>query len=265
MISVMSINKKFQTIEPKKLIEKILNSKYTRGIEISLNPNDDFMMNYMDQLVNLCKEHNILFQVHGDSSLDLDTNIKYFDLLSRYSDFLGYPINVVMHSLTRETTEEEITASQEYFSEILKEVDLNKIKISVENLNDADGLIRLDKQEMKPVLYNDERLYMTYDIGHDIADYGQVTDIDPLFINRISNVHLHARTNYYKDGYDHKPIDDQDETFEAVLKGVLFLKNVQYDGPITYEYDLYLCDGESVDEKIDSYLDSIDKVTEHFM
>ena len=265
MISVISINKKFQTMEPKRLIEKLVNSKHTKGLEITVDPDDDFMMNYMEQLVNLCKENNIRFQVHGNSELDLDKQKEFYDLLSRYSDFLGYPINVVMHSLTRDTTEEEVSATQEYFSELLKVIDINKTVISVENLNDADGLIRLDKTEMIPILYNDERLCMTYDIGHELADYGNITDLNPLFINRITNIHLHARTKFYEDGYDHKPIDVNADTFQDVLKGILYLKHLSYDGPVTYEYDVYLCDGESLEEKVDNYIKSIDEATEHFM
>ena len=266
MTSVISINEKYQTVEPKVLMDKIVNSKSVRGIEICVDPDNDFMMNYMDQLVNLCKENNILFQVHGNSALDLDKQKKYLDLLQRYSDFLGYPINVVMHSLTRDTTEEEISATQEYLKEVIEYVDLNKIKISVENLNDADGVIRLDKKEMEPILCNDERLYMTYDIGHDIADYGRITDLDPLLFKRISNVHLHAITNKYEDGFDHKPIDDQNQDqFEQVLKGILYLKNNNYTGPVVFEYDLYLCNGDTIEDKLNSFLYSIDDTSEHII
>jgi sugar phosphate isomerase/epimerase len=265
MTSVISINEKFQTVEPKKLMDKIINSTSVRGIEVCVDPDNEFMMDYMDQLVNLCKDNNILFQIHGDSSLSLDKQKKYLDKLQRYSDYLGYPINVVMHSLTRDTTEEEIYATQEYLKEIIEYVDLDRITISVENLNDADGIIRLDKHEMEPVLCNDERLYMTYDIGHDIADYGKITDLNPLFISRISNVHIHATTKKFEDGYDHKPIDDEMDIFQEVLKGILYLKHLDYKGPIVFEYDLYLCDGETIEEKIDNYIHSIDDTSEHFI
>ena len=263
MKSIISINEKFQTMEPKKLVSKIMESKYVKGIEVFVNPDNKYMMDYMDQLVTLCKENDLLFQVHGDSSLDLDKQIEYLNIIARYSDYLGYTVNVVMHSLTRDTTEEEVKDTQVYLHDLLESIDLNKVRISVENLNDADGIIRLDKQEMEPVLCNDERLYMTYDIGHEIADYGNITDLNPLFISRISNVHIHTRTNYYQEGYDHKPIDDQQDTFKDVLKGILYLKHLDYNGPVVFEYDLLLCDGETTEERVDSYIKSVDDTSEH--
>ena len=105
MISVISINNKFNSISPSELINKLANSRFTKGIEICADPRDEEMMKYMDELVDLCKENNILFQVHGDSSLPLDIQKEYIDRLSNYSDKLGYTINVVLHTLTRETVE----------------------------------------------------------------------------------------------------------------------------------------------------------------
>lgn len=265
MISVISVNQKFQTVTPKELIGMINESKYCRGIEISLDPNNDFMMSYMEELVNLCKENNILFQVHGDSSLDMLTQRMFMDKLSRYSDFLGYTINVVMHSLTRDTLEEAIKDTEEYFSELLKYINPEKIRISVENLNDCEEIDRLDKNEMIPVMFNDERLFMTYDIGHEIADYGKITDINPLLVERISNIHIHSRSNIYDEGFDHKPISDQKEEFEQVLKGILFLKSLDYDGPVVFEYDVYQCKGDIIKEQISDYLYSIDDTTEHMI
>ena len=265
MISVISINRKFLPLPAKELINKIVQSRFTKGLEISCDPNEEAMINYMDELVEGCKENNLLFQVHGDSSLDMDTQKKFLDLLTRYSDYLGYPINVVMHTLTRETKEESLHDSQEYFGELLEYIDTNKIRLSIENLNDAFNLMRLDKDEMLPIIYNDNRLYMTYDIGHEIADYGQITNIDEEEVKRISNVHIHSIDPTWDDGWDHKPIDDESDDFGPVLKGILFLKHIKYDGPVVFEYDAYLCKGDNMSEKTDDYIASIDDTSEHFM
>ena len=128
MISVISINNKFKSISPNEVINKLVNSRFTKGIEICADPRDEEMMKYMDELVDLCKENNILFQVHGDSSLPLDIQKEYIDRLSNYSDKLGYTINVVLHTLTRETVEESLHDSQEYFGELLDYRDKNKIR-----------------------------------------------------------------------------------------------------------------------------------------
>jgi sugar phosphate isomerase/epimerase len=265
MISVISLNEKFKSITPNAMIKKLVESKYTKGVEICASPNDEEMLAYMDELVKECKENNILFQVHGDSSLDLETQLKYLERIAEYSDYLGYTINVVLHSVLRDDNETSLHDSQEYFDEILKIIDRKKIRISVENLNDAVGYIRLNKDEMKPILYNDARLYMTYDIGHEIADFGNITDIDPEFIKRLSNVHLHEISDRYKIQSEHLPIYDTSKDFEQVLKGILFLKKIKYEGPVVFEYDLYACKGETIEEKVDEYIHSIDSTSEHMI
>ena len=265
MISVISMNEKFKPISPNDMIKKLLDSKYAKGIEMYVDPDDKELMDYTDILVEACRDNNLLFQIHGNSEFDLDKQKKFMDKLASYSDILGYPINVVMHSLMRESNEESIKESQDYLGELLEYIDPNKIKLSVENLNDSYDCIRLDKTEFIPIMYNYERLYMTYDVGHDIADHGNITDLDPLLYSRLSNVHLHAIDALYNEGYDHKPINDEDpEQFQQVLKGILFLKSLKYDGPITYEYDVYQCDGDTLEEQVDNYIKSIDDTTEHF-
>jgi sugar phosphate isomerase/epimerase len=264
MISLISVNDKFKGVSAHDIVTKLVNSRFAKGVELCADPRDEEMMNYLDDFVHECKENNILFQIHGDSTLPLDIQKEYLDKLSKYSNYLEYPINVVLHTLPSETVEESLHSSQEYFGELLDHIDTNKIRLSIENLNDSVGKMRLDKHEMLPLMMNDERLYMTYDIGHDIADYGKITDLDEELVKRLSNIHLHEASMYHDEiGYDHRPINDEGENFERVLKGILYLKHIKYDGPVTFEYDLFYCDGNTIEERIDSYIYSIDDTSEH--
>jgi len=61
------------------------------------------------------------------------------------------------------------------------------------------------------------------------------------------------------------PIYDTSKDFEQVLKGILFLKKIKYEGPVVFEYDLYACKGETIEEKVDEYIHSIDSTSEHMI
>ena len=118
---------------------------------------------------------------------------------------------------------------------------------------------RLEKEIIEPIILNDDRLYMTYDIGHEIADWGNVTDVNGYLLSEIRNIHIHT---YTEAGIDHQPIYRDSLHWNEVLKGLLFLINSDYKYNIVYEYDLYECRGETIKDKVIDYLNSIDLVSE---
>lgn len=120
----------------------------------------------------------------------------------------------------------------------------------------------MDKTDITPIIANNEDIFLTYDIGHEIVEYGSITSLNKAIIPLISNVHIHTTNNNYSDGFDHKPIFENDEHWNEILKGILFLKSNDYTGSIVYEYDLYTCPGSTTLDKIKSYCDSIDYVSE---
>ena len=107
---------------------------------------------------------------------------------------------------------------------------------------------------------------MTYDIGHEISDYGNVINdmINKNTISLISNVHIHSSNSVYNGGFDHKPIFKNDERWNEIIKAILFLKSLHYDKTIVFEYDLLFCPGDTLEDKIVSYCKSIDYVSERF-
>lgn len=266
MKSIISINNKFFSISPKELVNIIKNnSKYTIGFEISVDVNNSDEVLYMRDLAYQCKQGNFIFQVHGNSLLTVDKQITFLKDLENISDQLGYKINVVMHSIVGVNYKDSIKLTTDYLNKITDYIDNNKIQISLENLNDINDLDRLNVDDITPIIANNENIYLTYDIGHILADYGSVTALNKVVLPLISNVHIHSINSDYSHGYDHKPIFKTDIHFNAIIKALIYLKINNYSGTIVFEYDLNSCIGNTVEERIISYLKSIDFVSEHII
>lgn len=260
MKSLISINYKFMNVNPRELVEMLLKYKYTKGIEACIEYGNVIEMKYLDDLVFEMKKYDLVLQIHGNSNLDLATNIEYMHRLEKYADYLGYPIVVTMHSVYDPDKEESLKKSIEYLGELVKNIDNDKIIISVENLNDSKNLDRLEKEYITAMILNDEKLYFTYDIGHELADYGKTTNLNEYLIEEIKNIHLHTHNNRK----DHQPIYENDAYWNDIMKSLVYLINNNYVGNIVYEYDLYDCKGETTVDKINDYLKSIDLISEKY-
>lgn len=263
MKCLMSINPKFMEFSPKDLVELIKeNSNYVDGFEVYINIDEENQIDYLKELSHECKKNNLHFQVHGESTLPIKKQKKYFNILNEISDYLKNKINVVIHPITCDTILNSIEATTKYIEDLLSIVDLNKVIISLENLNDYEQEDRLSTAEVLPIIANNDDLYFTYDIGHEIAENGYLTNIDKVFIPKISNVHIHTVNSIYSDGYDHKPIYKDDKYWNDIITSLNFLKINHYKKSIVFEYDLYVCPGENLSQKIISYAKSIEFVAE---
>ena len=261
MNSLISINSKFMILNPKELIELILDSKYTKGVEIFINFENEFQRKYLDDLVFELGKNNLILQIHGDVELDYNTQIEYMKQLEKYSDYLGYPIVVTLHTIYDDDKEESLEKSMIYLSDIIDNIDNNKIIICLENLNDAIGTFRLGKEDITKSILNNDRLYFTYDIGHEIADFGDLINLNSYLIEEIRNIHIHSNDDK---GNDHCPIYKNDAHWNDIIKGLIFLINNKYQYNIVYEYGLEYCHGETTKEKIVDYLNSIDFVSQKY-
>lgn len=260
---IISINNKFMEYNPKELINIIKsNSKYIEGFELAVNYYDKKELEFLEELAFQCKKNNYCFQVHGNSTLPIEDQISFLHMIEKISDNLGYKIHVVLHSISSDTKEKSIEITSNYLDNLTKIIDKNKIQIGLENLNDSGGEDRLDKTDITPIVANDESIFLTYDIGHEIIEYGKITDLNIALIPLISNVHIHTINNHYSDGFDHKPIFKNDKYWNEILKSILFLKNNNYDDSVVFEYDLDSCPGNTTLDRIKSYCDSIDYVAE---
>lgn len=260
MKSLISVNSKFMEFSPKDLVEIILKYKYTKGIEACFDYLDKNEMKYLDDLIYELKKNNLILQIHADSSLDLENQILYMKELEKYSDSLGYPIVVTIHTVYDPDKDNSLKKSIFYLGELVKNIDTSKIIIGLENLNDSKGLDRLEKESIRPMILNDEKIYFTYDIGHELFDYGNIINIDKYLMEDLVNIHLHT----HHATKDHQPIYENDTYWNDIMKGLIFLINNKYTGNIVYEYDLYDCKGNTKLEKLNDYLTSIDLVSEKY-
>ena len=261
MNSLMSINFKFMDLSAKELIELVMQSKYCKGVELYIDNDNSIEEKYLDELVYEIQRNNLILQIHGNSCLPIEEQIKYMKVLEGYSDILGYPIIVTLHSIYDDNEDISKELTVEYFHELLNNINNDKLVICLENLNDDGPKDRLDKDVIEPIILNDDRLFMTYDIGHEIVDWGNVTDVNGYLLSEIRNIHLHT---YTESGADHQPIYRDSVHWNEVLKGVLFLINSDYKYNIVYEYDLYECHGDNTRDRVIDYLNSIDLVSERY-
>lgn len=265
MKSIMSINKKFMEYSPVDLINIVKeNSKYIDGFEISINYHNNDEIDYLKRLADICRLNDFHFQVHGDSSLNLEEQVSFFKILEEMSIMFDYKINVVLHSIKASSNEESIVLTTNYLYELINRVDNSKVIVSLENLNDIPGDDRLNLEQVIPIVANNEKLYLTYDIGHEISDYNNVINNMIDLYSVMSNVHIHSMSYEYSDGFDHKPIFKNDERWNDIIKAILFLKKSSYKKSIVFEYDLYACPGVTLEEKIIAYCKSIDYVSERY-
>jgi len=266
MKSIIAVNNKFMDYTPYELVELIkTNSKYTDGFEIYINYQNKEELKYLKDLATCCKKNDYHFQVHSTSTLTSEQQINFLKELEELSDYLEYKINVVLHSVKAQTSEESLKLTLKYLEEIMPNVNHEKVTISLENLNDIPGDDRLNLTDVLPIVANTENLFLTYDIGHDIVDCNDVTGINKEMIPFISNVHIHS-TNHdtYIGGFDHKPIFKGDEKWNEIIKSILYLKNNNYDKSIVFEYEINICPGDTLEERIISYCKSMDYVAERF-
>lgn len=252
MKSIMSVNvdkfKQVQSLDFYNIIKDKID-----GCEIFFNINNEEEVKYVKDLIFYFNRDNFYFQFHGDSELPMEKQKEYLNLINSF--YRDYKINIVMHVLTRDTIEESINNTTVYIDELEEYIDENNLNItlSLENLNSVTYLKRLSKNYLYPILYNNDNLLFTYDIGHEIEEYGELTDLQEIEIERLNNIHIHT----FKNVIDHLPIYEKDEHLTILAKSILYLKKINYDGTIVYEYDLYECNGDTIEEKILGYIDSM--------
>ena len=261
MNSLISINHKFMDVNPKKLVELINETKYVKGVEANINIDSPYELKYLDDLVFELKKNNLILQIHGDIEFDISKQLDYFKKLETYSDYLNMPIILTLHTIYDEDSSISLQKTADYISTIINNVNKEKIVVCLENLNDIRGYVMLGKDEIRNIILNDEDLYFTYDIGHELYDRGNITSLDEYVIEDIRNVHIHSNDNISR---DHIPIHKNDIHWNDIMKALEYLISINYKYNIVYEYNLYWCKGDTIEEEIIDYLDSIDLVSEKY-
>lgn len=231
-------------------VEKVIDiinlygSKYISGIEINT-----MNLENLKNCATLCKENNLLFRCHFPSERMSESQItKYLNCLNDISNELKYSINVVFHSLSYEDSiEDMICDTKEYIVKIISYIQKYKLNIifTLENLNYLNGVKRINLSKIDELLSLDERVYFTYDIGHDIYDNTVPTELSKIQKEKIKNVHIHSIYNRE----DHHAITNSSSDIENIKKAIEQLKNIKYNEPIVLEYALDYMEGENYTQR----------------
>ena len=262
MKNLISVNYKFMDIAPKELLHRILKSKSIQGIELGIDIYSGKQLKYLDDLVLEMKKTHLILQIHGNSHIDFDSQVKFLKKIEKYSEDLGYPIIVTLHSIYDIDQEMSLQKTREYLDNLLEQIDNNKLVICLENLNDLGEMKRLKTEDIQPIILKNKGLYFTYDIGHELVDNKDAKSLNKEMIQKIRNVHLHTCN---QSGKDHLPIYKDCNNWPSVLKKIIFLINNQYSYNFVYEYNLHDCQGNTITEKMDDYIKSIDFATAQYL
>ena len=233
----LSVNNEFFKYKPDGLIyliNKYNESKYICGFEIATSSEED--EKYVKEFARLLgKDSEYIINLHAPT-FNMDYEIdNYTNFVNEVAMWQGRKINVVYHP----TNDEETTRNN------LNRLNTNadNYYISIENLNVLNGIERPKKEDLVPFLNSFNGLKFTFDIGHELVDNIHTTTLDPIFTERLNNIHIHSN----RDGVDHYPITDINE-----VKNLLM--NYGEDKPIVMEYALEYINGSTFEEKIKYYI-----------
>lgn len=255
---LLSFNYKCFKMQPDVLIdyiETINSEKYIKGFEVNASTEED--KKYLKELAKECKLRKYILNIHLPILENIEEYKKYLDYLKEVSNIYQSKINMVFHPIYSENKIKSILITEKYISEILKYIELNgyNFSLSIENLNDMNGMYRLKKEDLKELLQKYQKLNFTYDIGHEYIDNQLEINTDKFYINKINNIHVHT----FKEKDDHYPIEEISSK-NILLNKVIEIKKKGYDGNIVLEYALDYIKGENFEEKINKYIENAKKI-----
>lgn len=239
------------------LLNKVKKCNWIKGFEVNIDFSNKEEQNYLKNLALECKKNDLILQVHAHI---VDQIIEELTFYHEISSIYGKTLNMINHPIASENIYLAQEKTNILFSKILNYIYDNKfnLTLSIENLNSRANTVRLSKKLLLPILSNNEDLYFTYNIGNELRDYGKITDIDKLFMNRINNVHIY--TFDYKE--IHKPIVKNDEHINSFIKALSFLKQNNYKGNLVLDYNFSLL-GSNADERLNNLLENAKFISEY--
>ena len=237
---MLSINEKFFEIDPHQFIDTVVcvdKEKNISGFEFFFDYKNDEHKKYIDELIRLSIVNNYLIQFHAIGIYDLDYQKVFLDYCSKVSS-VNYQIKIVYHPYSVSDEYDAVDMTDKYIAKLLEyayDNDYN-LEITVENLNNDEGEIRLNHRDLVPILKNNKNLMFTYDIGHDIFEGDNMFFLDSINVSRLKNVHIHT----FDEITDHIPIDTDDKNKDKWMKGIEILKNNNYEGTVVLENMIYI-------------------------
>lgn len=257
---LISINRKFMHIPADELLDTI--ARKCNGLEVCFDFHNKREMAYMDQLAKGAAKRGLLFQIHGDSNLEIEDQIKFLDYVASLPKYYSGPTKVTLHPLCDEDYTEAMCKTENYFGKLLERIDHKKITICAENLNSYCGESRIGLYDLINIFGfpKGDGLCFTCDVGHLLWDLknGIRHAMSYSFLDREkqrrvmwANIHIHD----CDDVEDHLPIRKESANYDW-LSDAAKLGRV-----VVFEYNLDACKGKTKREKVDDYLNSIQQIS----
>ena len=250
---LLSLNFKFFNLEPEKFIELI--KKYDEenliaGFEIATNSKKDEL--YVLKLAKVALKNEYIINLHSPSSENIEEAKEYLNFAVEISKITKRKTNIVYHPISANSIDESKEKTKEQVKEIMQYIEdkkyYNNVELSIENLNDINGITRLKKEDLIEILEQQKSLKFTYDIGHEIIDGIKTEELVNILDERLNNIHMHT---YQKD-LDHYPINNIDE-YKLIKE---LLEKYGENKTVVLEYALDYIEGKNFETKLKNYVES---------
>ena len=250
---LLSLNFKFFNLEPEKLIELI--QKYDKenlisGFEIATNSKKDEL--YVLRLAKIASKNEYIVNLHSPSFKNIEEVKEYLNFAVEISKIMKKKTNIVYHPISVNSIDESKEKTKWQIEEIIKYIEAkkyyNNVELSIENLNDMNGIKRLKKEDLIEILDQQKSLKFTYDIGHEIIDGIKTEKLVNILDERLNNIHIHT----YKKNLDHYPIKNINEY--KLIKALL--EKYGENKTVVLEYALDYIEGEDFETKLKNYVES---------
>lgn len=250
---LLSLNFKFFNLEPEKFIELI--KKYDEknlisGFEIATNSKKDEL--YVLRFAKVALKNKYIINLHSPSFENIEEAKEYLNFAVEISKITKRKTNIVYHPISANSINESKEKTKEQVKEIMQYIEdkkyYNNVELSIENLNNINGIKRLKKEDLIEILEKQRSLKFTYDIGHEIIDGIKTEKLVNILDERLNNIHIHT---FQKD-LDHYPINNMDE-YKLIKE---LLEQYGEDKTVVLEYALDYIEGEDFETKLRNYVQS---------
>lgn len=250
---LLSLNFKFFNLEPEKFIELI--KKYDEenlisGFEIATNSKKDEL--YVLRFAKVALKNKYIINLHSPSFENIEEAKEYLNFAVEISKITKRKTNIVYHPISANSINESKEKTKEQVKEIMQYIEdkkyYNNVELSIENLNDINGITRLKKEDLIEILEQQKSLKFTYDIGHEIIDGIKTEELVNILDERLNNIHMHT---YQKD-LDHYPINNIDE-YKLIKE---LLEKYGENKTVVLEYALDYIEGKNFETKLKNYVES---------
>lgn len=238
--------------------------KNITGFKFNISRIDNDIRSYLLKIASLCKNYNYTIMIYNiNLDMDIKEHMKYLMLYNNISKILDKKVNIIYNSCLKYDLKHSILDTISNYTAIVGYVIDNKLNLSI----CAENLEYINRPDFKSIV-NDitSKVYalnISYNIGkeafigynsYDIANIADVdTDVLPSVINKIKNISIHDNDLLSSNlPFVYGNID--------LYEVKEFINTYRYDKDITIDLDMYKLSGESLKEKLTSYVSEVNKV-----